>query len=78
MSVCVPHWESHPFTWFPLARERHAIERRDRHVPVGAPMRCLCDVTHPRGPEGEMEWLWPTCQLCWEETCIIVGLRPRR
>jgi hypothetical protein len=73
----VPRPESHPFVWFPLNRERHAIDQRDRNVQVGALMRCLCGLIHPRGPDGDMEWLWPTCQKCWNETCIIVGLRPR-
>lgn len=72
-----PYPEPYPFVWFPLARQRHAIDRRDRNVPRGALMRCLCGVTHPRGPDGDMERMWPTCQECWDETCIIVGLRPR-
>ena len=53
---------SRPFVWFPLAGQRHAINRRDRNVPVGSPMRCLCGGTHPRGGESKMEWLWPTCE----------------
>lgn len=65
------------FTWFPLAGQRHAIDQRDRTVPLGSPMRCLCEATLPRGPEGDMEWLWPTCPPCWEQTCIVVGLRSR-
>jgi len=68
--------QPHPFAWFPLAGQRHAIDRRDRNVPLGAPMRCLCGVTHPRGADGDMEWLWHTCQQCWEEACKIIGLRP--
>lgn len=48
-------------------------------VPPGAPMRCLCGATYPRGPDGEKErLLWLTCQQCWDETCMIVGLRPCR
>ena len=70
-----PYPESHPFAWFPLAGQRHAIDRRDRNVPLDAPMRCLCGVTHPRGPDGDMEWLWPTCEWCWDEACRIVGVR---
>lgn len=73
-----PYPRSHPFTWFPLAGRRHAIDRRDRNVPRGEPMRCLCGVSHPRGPEGDGEWLWPTCQLCWDEACRIVGLPERK
>ncbi|MGI9064338.1 MAG: zinc finger protein [Pseudonocardiaceae bacterium] len=76
--VPAPSPESHPFAWFPLAGQRHAIDRRDRNVPVGSPMRCLCGVTHQRGADGDMEWLWPTCARCWDEACRIVGLRPRR
>ena len=72
-----PYPESHPFAWFPLAGQRHAIDRRDRNVSVGSPMWCLCDVTHPRGGESKMEWLWPTCEGCWEEACRIVGVRGR-
>ncbi len=74
----VPYSNPRTFVWFPLAGQRHAIDQRDRNVPLGAPMRCLCGVAHPRGAEGDMEWLWPTCEQCWDETCIIVGLRPRR
>ncbi|MGH3755209.1 MAG: zinc finger protein [Pseudonocardiaceae bacterium] len=68
---------SRPFVWFPLAGQRHAIDRRDRHVPAGEPMRCLCRVSHPRGAAGEMEWLWQTCEPCWEEACRIVRVRVR-
>ncbi|MCA1708951.1 MAG: hypothetical protein LC808_39015 [Actinobacteria bacterium] len=67
--------ESHPFAWFPLAGQRHAIDRRDRNVPIGSPMRCLCSVTHPRGADGDIDWLWPTCERCWDEACRIVGVR---
>jgi zinc-finger len=67
-----------PFVWFPLAGQRHAIDRRDRNVRLGAPMRCLCGISHPRGADGDSERLWPTCQQCWDETCAIVGLRPRQ
>jgi len=69
---------SRPFVWFPLAGQRHVIDQRDRNVPVGAPMRCLCDSTHPRGAEGKREWLWPTCERCWEEASRIVGVRRRQ
>jgi hypothetical protein len=73
-----PHIEPRSFEWFPLGGRRHAIDRQDRYVPLGAPMRCLCGITYPRGPDGDSErTLWPTCQQCWNETCIIVGLRPR-
>ncbi|MBV9011180.1 MAG: hypothetical protein JO272_03880 [Pseudonocardiales bacterium] len=67
---------SSEFFWFPLAGARHAVDGRDRNVRIGALMRCLCNATHPRGASGDLEWLWPTCQKCWNETCIIVGLRP--
>jgi zinc-finger len=67
-----------PFVWFPLAGQRHAIDRRDRNVRLGSPMRTLCGTTHPRIPDGDMEWLWPTCEPCWEEACKITGIRPRR
>ncbi|HEU0087892.1 MAG TPA: zinc finger protein [Pseudonocardiaceae bacterium] len=73
-----PYPEPRLFAWFPLAGQRHAIDRRDRNVPLGAPMRCLCGATHSRGEDGDMEWLWHTCEQCWAETCKIVGLRPRR
>lgn len=63
--------QSHPFAWFPLAGLRHVINREDRHVPLGAPMRCLCGAIHPRGPEGDMEWLWRTCSDCWDKACAI-------
>jgi hypothetical protein len=48
-----------PFVWFPLAGQRHAIDRGDRNVRLGSPMRTLCDTAHPRGPAGDVEWLWP-------------------
>ncbi len=41
-----PHPQPRPFVWFPLAHERHAIDRRDCDVPLGAPMRCLCGQIH--------------------------------
>ncbi|MBV9163150.1 MAG: hypothetical protein JO281_16695 [Pseudonocardiales bacterium] len=66
------------FDWFPLAGQRHAIHQRDRNVPRGTPIRCLCGATYPRGDHGDIEWLWPICQQCWDETCRLVGLRPRR
>jgi hypothetical protein len=67
-----------PFAWIPLAGQRHAIDRHDRHLPVGTPMRCLCGATHSRlGAEGDMQWLWRTCEACWDATCTIVGLRPQ-
>ncbi|MGH3940933.1 MAG: zinc finger protein [Pseudonocardiaceae bacterium] len=72
-----PYPKPRLFAWFPLAGQRHAIDRRDRNVALGEPMRCLCAAIHPRGADGDMEWLWPTCDRCWEETCMIVGLRRR-
>lgn len=75
--VLSPYPEPQSFVWFPLAGQRHAINRDDRNVPRGAPMRCLCGVTHPRGPDGDREkTLWPTCTQCWDQACIIAGLRP--
>ena len=71
-----PFPDPRPFVWFPLAGLRHAIDRRDRNVPLDTPMRCLCGATHPRGADGEMEWLWRTCEPCWEQACKIVGIRP--
>jgi hypothetical protein len=65
-----------PFVWFPLAGQRHAIDRDDRNVRLGVPMRCLCGASHPRGDDGDGEWSWPTCQQCWDETCAIVELNP--
>jgi zinc-finger len=77
MSIMIPSYMSpRTFSWFPLAGQRHAIDRRDRHVLRGRPMRCLCGVTHPRGPDGDIEWLWPTCPQCWDETCKLVELHP--
>lgn len=67
--------EQRPFVWFPLAGQRHAIYRKDRHVAVGEPMRCLCGAVHPRGPSGATETLWPTCVRCWDEACRYIGIR---
>lgn len=71
-------YSDRPFVWYPLAGQRHAIQWQDRTVRLGAPMRCLCGATHPRGPDGDTEWLWPTCPPCWDQACIIVGIYPRR
>ena len=50
----------------------------DRNVALGAAMRCLCGAVHPRGPDGELEkTLWSTCEECWNQACIMAGLRPR-
>lgn len=77
--MTAPYPEPHPFVWFPLAQQRHAIDRKDRNVPLGAPMRCLCGAVYPRGPDGDLErTLWLTCPQCWDVACQIVGLRPRR
>jgi zinc-finger len=73
-----PYSEPRSFVWFPLAGLRHAIDRRDRDVLPGGLMRCLCGATHPRGPDGDTERLWATCQQCWDKTCLIVGLQPQR
>lgn len=67
-----------PFVWFPLAGQRHAIDRRDRTVRFGSLMRTLCGTAHPRGPAGDREWLWPTCDPCWDEACKILEIRPHR
>ncbi|MGH3973542.1 MAG: zinc finger protein [Pseudonocardiaceae bacterium] len=40
-----PYPDPRTFVWFPLAGQRHAIDRRDRNVPLGASMRCLCGAT---------------------------------
>ncbi|MGH3722207.1 MAG: zinc finger protein [Pseudonocardiaceae bacterium] len=66
------------FGWFPLAGQRHAVYRQDHYIPRGTPMQCLCGVTHPRGASGDEEWLWPTCHQCWDKTCELEGLHPRR
>jgi hypothetical protein len=71
-----PYTETHPFVWMPLAGQRHAINRQDRHLPLGTPLPCLCSAIHPREAAGDREWLWPTCEQCWMEACKIVGLRP--
>ena len=69
--------EPRPFVWFPLAGQRHAINRRDRNVPLSGPMHTLCGAIHSRGPDSDTDWLWPTCERCWDEACKIVGVRPR-
>jgi len=74
----VPYSDPRPFVWFPLAGLRHAIKLQDRDVPPGGLMHCLCGATHPRGLDGDMEWLWTTCQPCWDKTCTLIGLRPRQ
>jgi len=46
------------FVWFPLAGLRHAIDARDRNMPLGAPMLFLCGSIHPRGPDCDIERFW--------------------
>lgn len=67
-----------PFIWCPIAGHLHAIDRRNRTVPLGTSIQCLCGATHQRGPDDNTEHPWPTCRQCWDETCILVGLRPRQ
>lgn len=67
-----------PFVWFPLAGARHAIDRRDRNVRFGSPMRTFCGTAHSRRLAGDREWLWPTCEPCWDEACEILEIRPHR
>jgi hypothetical protein len=55
--VSTQYWNPRTFEWFPLAGQRHAIDVRDRHVPLGAPMRCLCGGHHPPSPDGGIERL---------------------
>lgn len=57
MTAPVPYFAPRPFVWFPLARQRHAIDHRNRDVKRGAPMRRLCGVTHPRDADSDIEWL---------------------
>ncbi|MBV9139503.1 MAG: hypothetical protein JO115_01015 [Pseudonocardiales bacterium] len=74
----VPYSERRPFVWVPLAGQRHAVHGRDRAVPLGSPMHTLCGAAHPRSSAGDPEWLWPTCEPCWEEACKITGIHPRQ
>lgn len=71
------HPQRYPFVWYPLARKRHAIDRTDAEQPIGAPVRTLCGQRHPRTPAGELDWLWRTCQPCWDVACRIVGIERR-
>ena len=68
----------HPFWWLPVAGQRHAIGERDRFAPTKAPVHTLCDQTFSRPvPPSDAQWLWLTCEQCWDEACKIVGIRPR-
>ncbi|MGH8571064.1 MAG: zinc finger protein [Gammaproteobacteria bacterium] len=67
------------FWWLPVAGQRHAIRECDRTAPTGEPVHTLCGTTHDRpAPPTDAEWLWRTCESCWNETCKIVDVRPRR
>jgi hypothetical protein len=50
--VPAPHTQSHPFVWFPLAKQRHAIAPQDRNVPQGAPMKLLCLAVPSSAPDA--------------------------
>jgi len=63
------------FFWWPLDGQRHAANIQDRELPNGEPISTLCDQDLTRAPAGDTEWLWPTCQGCWDATAARVGLR---
>ncbi|MGH3941655.1 MAG: zinc finger protein [Pseudonocardiaceae bacterium] len=66
------------FWWLPVTGQRHAIRACDSTAPTGAPLHTLCGTTVDRPvPPTDADWLWPTCEQCWTETCKIVGLRRR-
>lgn len=63
-----------PFWWLPVDGQRHAIQTRDRTTATGEPVHALCGTTHPRpAPPTDAQWLWQTCELCWDEACKIVA-----
>jgi hypothetical protein len=65
-----------PFWWLPVDGQRHAIQDCDRTSATGEPVRTLCGATHDRpAPPSDVQWLWRTCALCWNEACKIVESR---
>jgi hypothetical protein len=59
----------------PVDGQRHAFRDSDRMTSTGEPMHTLCGKTLDRpAPSTDAEWLWRTCELCWNETCRIVGV----
>lgn len=62
------------FWWLPVDGRRHTFPEADRMTSTGEPMHTLCGRTLDRpAPATEAEWLWRTCELCWNETCKVVG-----
>ncbi|MGH3906450.1 MAG: zinc finger protein [Pseudonocardiaceae bacterium] len=58
------------FWWLPVAGQRHAIHNHDRLTSTGEPVHALCGATQDRpAPPTDAQWLWPTCELCWNEAC---------
>ena len=65
-----------PFWWLPVSGQRHAIYAEDRSAPTGVAVHTLCGTTPDRpAPPTDAQWLWRTCDLCWNEACKIVGAR---
>jgi hypothetical protein len=63
-----------PFWWLPVNGERHAIYEYDRLVSTGELVHTLCGAAHERPvPPTDAQWLWRTCEPCWNEACKIVG-----
>ena len=67
------------FICFPLAEQHQTIDRQDRNIPRGKPMRCLCGLTYPRDPDSDLKkTLWLTCTECWDQACTTARLRPQQ
>lgn len=61
------------FWWLPVAGQRHTICADDRSTPTGVPVHTLCGTTPDRpAPPTDAQWLWRTCEDCWNEACKIV------
>lgn len=73
----LPRPQRYPFVWYPLAGQRHAIDRNDAQKPMGEAVRTLCGQVHPRIPVDELKWLWCTCEPCWEAACQMIGIERR-
>jgi hypothetical protein len=64
------------FWWLPVAGQRHAIHEYDHYASTGEPVRTLCGKTPARpAPPTDEQWLWPTCEACWDAACKIVKSR---
>ncbi|SFD56222.1 zinc-finger [Actinopolyspora alba] len=71
---------SHPFTWVPGDRARHASQDQvpsfsGNEFPPDITVTTLCG-QRVTSATGDLAWLWKTCRACDERTREIAGLEP--